>query len=391
MNKPLGIFAFLTALAVVGTLGYYVGSRPQPVPPGTDHDGKDGTKTEPAKPPIKVQPTPTLTAEERVRQVLKPGYTYETHLKGSIHGPAENKKWAIKTVVDVIYTFEAFIDREIVSNDGKTIVEVRHFKNLKSLDIHGKLKDVRLDLGAQGKILLGGLTAISPEAAIFVQQFNGLSLAPILRWLEGVVPIERMTGIETDLIQAFSVVNALSGKAVKMEYVNGKGVVDVSDVKGVATPDERTFHQSCVLLSDALIFKDPEVKVGGKWEVNGRAFNHLIDPSLRATLSGQVGFIRLVDEDRSGKARRVLSIAQPARLNLEGSDRDEGRIGDLEPSGKLYFSPEDQVIEEAEIQATATLQRFSKNHLLFETAFRGKANVEAKYYCRVVKTAGGRP
>src|SRR4051794_1352027 len=117
MNKPLGIFALLTALAVVGSLGYYVGSRPPPGPTDPAHRNETtagagtGTGTAQTKTSIKVQPTPTLTAEERVRQVLRPGYTYETHLKGSIRGPAENKKWAIKTVVDVVYTFEAFIDR----------------------------------------------------------------------------------------------------------------------------------------------------------------------------------------------------------------------------------------------------------------------------------------
>jgi hypothetical protein len=138
-------------------------------------------------------------------------------------------------------------------------------------------------------------------------------------------------------------------------------------------------------LSDAIIFP-AEKEVGQSWDVDGRAFNHLIDPSLRASVSGRVRFIRMPDEERNGKKLRVLSIVKPARYELEGSDKDEGRIGHVEPEGKMWFSPEEQVIVEADLSGAGVLQRFSKNHLLFETSFRGKANLDAKYSCRPVKT-----
>ena len=107
--------------------------------------------------------------KDRVPQVLKPGYTYQTHLKGSIRGPAENKKWAINVVVDVLYMFEAFIDREIVSNDGTTIVEIRTFRDVKSLDIHGKLPDVKIELGRAGQVLF----ALKPLYAMMFGSNSG--------------------------------------------------------------------------------------------------------------------------------------------------------------------------------------------------------------------------
>ena len=323
---------------------------------------------------------------DRVRQNLREGKTYVTHTKGTLHVRGEDKDWGVTTVVTINYSFEALIDRVIESNDGTTIVEVRHFRDVRSLKIDTRLEDLRLDLGEAGEPLLMTLAAFSPEAAIAVNALNGQSLKSVLsalRWT-GASP-ETIAGLDKSAAKAFAKVESLNGKSVRITFTNGGGVQKVEVLKGEMTDAEKNYHFQSSLLSDALIIPDVEIKEGNRWSVDGSNFANLMDPGLLAQTSGEVVLERAPDHLVEGKLCRHLKTAG-GRILLDGSTKREGRLGHFEPEGDLYFSTEDQVIIKARLRGKAKLEKFSKDHLLFEARMRQMPELDLIYTCRVTDT-----
>jgi len=330
--------------------------------------GKVVERHENANPPPPPKP---VANPDRVRQNLQPGKTYVTHTKGTLHVRATDKNWGIEEVVTINYAFEAQIDRAIESNDGTTIVELRHFRDLRSVKVVCKLEDVRIDLGPLGSFL--------------IPQVQGTSLKPLiagLRWV-GVSP-ENLAGLE-EASKVFQSVDRLSGKKVRLTFVDGKGVIRVEAVKGEMTAGERDFHLASSLLSDSLIIPDVDIKIGNRWSVDGANFANLVDPSIQARVSGEVTLERAPDHIVQNKTCRHLTVAG-GRMLFDDSDSKVGQTGYFEPQGSLFFSPSDQVIIEARLKGRAKLEKFSRDHLLFETRMRRLPELDVQYKCRVTET-----
>ena len=234
-----------------------------------------------------------------------------------------------------------------------------------------KLEDARIDLGPVGDLLIPKLQGQSLKLLI-----DGL------RW-SGVSP-EQLLGL-ADAVKAFHKVDQLTGKKVRLTFVNGKGVNKVEAVKGEITPAEKDFHFASSLLSDSLIIPDVEIKIGNRWLVEGVNFANLIDPSLLARTSGEVTLERAPDYIIRNKTCRCLTVVE-GQVLLDDSDPKSSRIGYFEPRGSLFFSPADQVIIEARLKGKGKLEKFSKDHLLFETRMRRLPELNVVYTCRVTDT-----
>jgi hypothetical protein len=180
-------------------------------------------------------------------------------------------------------------------------------------------------------------------------------------------------------------VDHLSGKKVRLTFVDGKGVTKVETIKGEMTAAERDFHFASSLLSDSLIIPDIDIKIGNRWYVEGSNFANLVDPSLLARTSGEVTLERGPDHIIQNKTCRHLTVAS-GRILFEDSDAKTGQIGYFEPHGSLFFSPSDQIIIQARLQGRAKLEKFSTNHLLFETRMRRLPEMDVLYTCRVTDT-----
>jgi hypothetical protein len=349
-------------------------SAPTTTPPEPPRQpGESVTRSQLTNPPPPPKP---VAVPERVRQNLQPGKTYVTHTKGTLHMRGEDKAWAIAGVHTINYAFEAQIDREIESNDGTTIVELRHFRDVRSLKFESRLDDVRIDLGPLGQLLL-------PEAWRGVDK---LSLAPVLSGLRlvGVEP-EKLAGLDENSAQVFSGVDHLSGKSVRLTYKDGGGVQKVEPVKGEMTRAEKDFYFASAILSDSLIFPNVEVKIDNRWTVDGSNFTNLMDPGLLARTSGEIILERTKDHIVGDKTCRHLQI-QGGRILFEDSDPRVGRIGHFTPEGSFDFFPGDQIIIKAYLKGKAKLDKFSKDHLLFETRSVREPELEVLYSCRVVPT-----
>lgn len=345
--------------------------RPRPPEGPTSPPGTVVEREEIPSPP---KPPKPVANPDRVRQNLQPGKTYVTHSKGALHVRASDKDWGIEEVITINYAFEAKIDREIESNDGTTIVELRHFRDVRSLKIDCKLEDVRIDLG--------------PIVGNLIPEFQGASLRTVInamRWVD--ISPEELSGL-SERVKVFKSVDRLSGKSVRLTYVDGKGVIKVEPVKGEMTAAERDFHMASVLLSDSLIVPNVDIKLGIRWSVDGSNFANLIDPSLLARTAGEITMERapdhLVTESGSETCRHLKVV--DGRLVIDDSNPRVGSIGYFEPRGSMYFSPKDQVIIRADLEGKAKLENFSKDHLLFEARTRALPELKVRYTCRVVDT-----
>ena len=211
---------------------------------------------------------------------------------------------------------------------------------------------------------------MTPAAGV-VQAVDGASLKAVLAGLRHLnIAPEQLLGLDQSA-KAFVEVDRLSGKKVRLTYVDGKGVVKVQPVKGELSAAERDFLMASVLVSDSLIVPDADIKIGNRWSVDGSNFGNLMDPGLLARTSGEVVLERAPDHIIGGKATRHIKVAG-GRILFDDSDPKVGRVGHFDAEGSsLYFSPEDQVIIQARLKGQAQLEKFSKDHLLFEARMAG--------------------
>jgi hypothetical protein len=406
MNRTRWFLGLVVVALVVG--GYYLGLQH-----GT-HEGKPITpvvidpipvNSQPEVPVVEVNtpsklpdlpepdrpkaPPKAVSNKLRVRQNLKPGKTYETMIRGTICSRGLDRAWGIKSIVSINYAFEARIDREIASNDGETIIERRHFRDVKSLKLDVELEDVKLDIGQIHGPILTLATLIWPETAVTVRSFDGVSLTPVLGLLRslGVRP-EKLTGHDREAIKVFTQFDTLQGKSVEIEYRDGQGVTQVVPIVGSMTRSERFVHHHGVLVSDSLIFPNPDISEDQSWPVDGASFSNLIDPGLRAAVGGEVTMRRAKDLEVAGRSLAILKV-DGGRLILTSSEQKGGEIGWFEPKGTMRFSPEDQIIVEASLSGKGQLDRVGPTHLLFKTEMQQSPEITAFYTCRIVDTPNG--
>ncbi len=342
---------------------------------------KEGETVSRAQTPSPPPPPKAVANPDRIRQNLVPGKTYLTHLKGTFNARGSDANWGIEGLITINYGFEAFIDRVIESNDGTTVVEVRHFRDVRSVKADCKLTDVRLDLGPFGRMFLPA------QVRRFTDNLSLKPLLTVLPWAES----ESMKLLEQNKIgEMFGRVDGLSGKSVRIKYEDGKGVLNVEPLKGEMTAAERDFHMSSVLVSDALIFPNMDVKEGDKWSVDGSNFSNFIDPSLLARTAGQLELRRagrkILRKEGSTEEKCILIEAYDGRLRLDDSTASNVQVGHFDPRGTIYFSEKDKIVAAARLEGKGKLERASQDHLLFQTRMTRQPTVTVSYTCKVEDT-----
>jgi hypothetical protein len=347
--------------------------------------------------PVDVTPPEPVKQPERapdlnlVRQTMRPGKTYQTHLKGNLTTLGTDLAWGIESVVSIHYVFEGMVDREIVENDGEVIVELRHFRDVRSLKIDTDLQNLTLKLGEAKLPLLLGVGLVFPKAAFVVEQLDGLSAKPVLDVLRALgVDAARLTGVKSRVFKVFTQFDSLTGKSVKIVYWNKEertGVIQIMPIQGSMTESERFLHSHSAVLSDVLIFPERNRKPGEPWKVRGDNFTNLIDPGLRAAVQGELTLSRRANRAsrESGQDEVVLAV-EDGRLLLVSSERHKGQLGWFEPRGEMFFSPEEQIVSRAELSGKGLLERVSRNHLLFKTEMKQSPEISVVYSCRMIDT-----
>lgn len=394
----------VVALAFVGGYAFNqnMGARPEPQEreqkKGDDKTGEDrkeeeGKKKYPVGQTVECGPPapavrPPAVDPNWVQQVLKPGKTYKTLLKGSITSRGSDLDYFVRVVVNIHYAYEAAIDREIVENDGETVVEKRYFRHVQSLKVVTELDDVKIELGAARIPILAALYAYFPPAAEGIRMLDGLSLKPAVGVLKtlGLDPL-KLTGQDQKMIKVLTQFDDLKGKAVKLIYSNkpgGSGVVRFQPIAGAVTENEDILHRHSAVLSDALLFPEQTRRPGESWTVRGNAFGNYIDPGLRAAVGGEVTVMRGGDTDFEKRPVTEL-LVKSGRLELLSENVGEGRVGWFEPQGKCLFARDDRYVVQGELTGKGLVERVSRG-LLLKSEMRQEGQIKVQYSCQMVDT-----
>ena len=94
--------------------------------------------------------------------MLQVGKTYRVVVKARLKARVEDKAWGARKIVNLAYAAEMAADRTIESNDGRKVVERRHYVTARNVKVLCDLEDITIDLGPPGVLMLGGLESIQP-------------------------------------------------------------------------------------------------------------------------------------------------------------------------------------------------------------------------------------
>jgi hypothetical protein len=269
---------------------------------------------------------------------------------------------------------------------------------VKSGKVETDLESFRIDLGATGDFILGGIALLKPDALLAAtgatKVINSTDLSKLLK-ATGLAEKFVDDVVKRDpRIQAVTSAGSLEGKTVRLIYKNDEeGDVQVIPVKGTLTVDEQRFLASSVLLADSLIFPDMGVKQGEHWKADGMYFIGLIDPSLMARTEGKVELMRGPDVKppaRSGQKQECVQITVVGgELNFRESNAKAEQVGFFRPQeGEMIFSPQDQIFIQGHLKGRGKLTIKSKDHILFEARSDREPELTIHYSCKLLPDAG---
>ncbi len=106
-----------------------------------------------------------------------------------------------------------------------------------------------------------------------------------------------------------------------------------------------------------------------------------IEPTLRGVPDGELEIV-LKDRDRDLATLEIVK----GTIELDSSDPKSARIGKCTPQGTLNYDTKERYVVRGTLTADVSLERTSRNHLLFETKFKTNPAVTIDYQC--TKSAG---
>ena len=330
---------------------------------------KGGENNGPPPPP---PPPKQIDNPNRVQEIARKGKTYTMQLKGGFDARIEDKDWGIKQVINVAFAFEMPVTRTIESNDGRKIVELRQFGMITTTKLLSEVEAVKFDIGTLGTTLLvGGLEAAAPGSGMVALGAKAVAEAML------------QTGAQMLLdenAKAFGSIDSLSGKKVRIVYVDGQGVTSVEPIDCELSESERDYVFTTAVLSDYYAMPDMEIKPGGTWTIDGGQLGGLLDPTLRGLARGEVVVARGSDREEGGKQLAQLRI-QRGFLTIDTSDASRRRIGRFEPRGTLTYNITDSHIQAADMSGIMRIEDVSKDHILFEARFFTQPKLQISYSC----------
>ena len=147
----------LIALAVLIVAVFTGGSNEQSTSGGdvAVRNGGRTTRNDLAHPPV--APNNPVGNPDRIKESLRTGKTYQAVLKAGFEARVEDKDWGVRQVITLVYEGEMLVNRTIESNDGRRIVELRHFVKCRTVKVLCNVESLSIELGPPGMLGLGAL------------------------------------------------------------------------------------------------------------------------------------------------------------------------------------------------------------------------------------------
>ena len=348
--------------------------RPAPTPkPVAVASDVTVTRTEQPTPPA--APPKPVAKPQRIKETLQAGKTYRTVIKVGVQSRVEDADWGVKVVVNITYMGEHEILRKVESNDGHRIVELRQFVASRNVKVLSTVEQAKLDLGTTSALMLFALEYLAPGTLETVAVVK-----PVIDQLfkEGA---QVVLNDQNSKVRAAA--DSLTGKQVRIVYVDGTGVESLTPVGCTLTEDERDFIFDTAVLSDCYIMPEIDKKVGESWTVAGSQFAFLFDPSWRGRPVGDVVLKREKDQAVGGQPHAVLKVDRGV-ITMNATDKSTKRLGTFTPSGRMHYSLTNNHVDSARLQGTLTIEELSQDHLLFPAVFKATPSMTIEYFCEIL-------
>ena len=346
--------------------------RGGPRKPPEAHAGQLVKREHLAAEPIPVQ---LLGDPQRLRNAFQAGRTYETLLKGGLVCRLEDGlDWLGHA--HLAYVFEVLAHRTIESNDGRRIVEVRHFENVSMVKlITGApgTPNLEIDLGKPGRPVLKPLRP--PQATTgFVE------LSPRLVG-DAILSAGSRAAVDDQPSSACLRIDALSGKTIRMTYLDGLGVESIEPIGCALGPlhVEFLFHTS--LAADSYFLSQSWGPSGKPRALDASHLGVFLDPSLHAVVEGRTRVRQSTEHAQDGIHLRICQRQDENVLQLRSVRPSRQMVGKLVLEGNLHSDPRGRYIQAANLSGTLCVQVLPQDSFLFGDVFGSQPEVALSYHC----------
>ena len=380
--KTLCRVALVTAMAMISIgLGAADKEKKKGPPPKLAELQKGDTLTKQQMEVLNVKTTtPSKTVDtSRLEQTYKVGKTYGSLIKTSITSKGTYADWGITTDNTFNYAAEFEFKRFVESNDGKIIVMDIGVEKAVCMNIVTKIDGVNITLGptfqfitdAGGALLTSG-SLIPGWTEVTIQSMNSLMNSELFS--------KYLNSVGGDVsARYYAFIDGLQGKKVKIKYENGKGIVSITPLNCNLTDDEQMFFSCISISSDPYMIPDVNSKPGDSWEIDGKDFISVIDPSLRASTSGKITVVREQNVGAADNPEGTTLKTRSGFLQFNDYSENQKLLGKWAPQGYLFYSFNDKIFTEAILKGDISIERNSTDHLIFEMRHIIKPKYEIKY------------
>lgn len=307
---------------------------------------------------------------ERVKGLFPTGSTYEILIKGGFVAPLEDAGDGVRHLA---FAFETLTRRTIESNDGRRIVERRRFESRKVVKLVTDAEDLSLDLGPPQTPILESLGDVQPiEGSV---ELPAESVAEAILATRSQPALERATS--TAAVRA----DSLSGKEVRITYVDGLGVESVVPIGCSLTRCELKMLFHTAVLADCYFFPR-SASPQQQWRVDADQLIGFFDPTLPAIPRGKLSLrSNSRGSEPQGRGGREVSFVEDGEVNLISTDTSYGRVGFLSIDGVFRRSPDGR-LQTASLKGPLRIAAVSQDAFLFDEILRDAAALTVSYSCK---------
>ncbi len=338
---------------------------------------------------------------DRVKKSVEQRKVYDSLLRWTMYGKVEDKKWAVRALLNMSYAVEVRVIRTVEKNDGHEIVVLYEFPAVSTLEVLSDVEEIKLDFLTDAKpylsvgagaaalwlapvfdaVLPGTGTAVKIAGTAFPLTTATVAENLALRGYKGIqVVLEKLNlSNKKGKILMFGSTDSLQGKKVRITHRDG-AVQNIEPVGCDLNESERAICANLGVLADYHVMPKLDVAVNETWNVRADQFSNMLDPSMRGVPSGMLEITRRKPTPEAEDGTAMLEITAGS-ISLDSSDTKITRLGRCLPRGRLIYDLDGGFVKKATLTADIEIDRLSKKHLLFETRFKSTPKVEIHYEC----------
>jgi predicted double-glycine peptidase len=317
-------------------------------------------------------PSKPLADPDRVRATLKVGRTYLVRAKGGFVAAGTHTDYhGRRRAVHLAYAFETTFSRTIEQNDGERIVELRRFARIWAVTLLST-EELTLDLGPPGEPLLETLQGIEPH--------EGIRRVVPRRVAEAILRTPAEAVVEDPAARAFWESDPLSGKTIRLAYVDGVGVESIQPVGCTLTAADCSYLFRAPVLWHGYVLSSTGSNTGDVWSVDAAELMDIIPPTMPGIPEGEI----LVTRDRACRQNGKQCVS----LRILGPAAERPVWHSFSPTGPIQFDLRDGLSVAARLSWRASrncLARFYRRgeHVLPKVELHEEPTVTLDYRCDV--------